>query len=509
MLRALLCAVVSGLAIALLAEAPYGGWWQILALSIFWFSLNSLQISSSKHYFVLGMSFGLAYFICSLWWIYISLHDVGGLSWPLAGFGVFALSAYLSLFFGIAALLAHYLTLTRKSSGTSVLLNALLFGSAWAALEFLRGLLFTGFPWSGFAETQVNGPFGVIAPWFGASAITFAVFAISYLIANLSNSFLKMTGLMVGVVVCCQILSFWQLTQAFEKPISVRLIQGNFPQNQHFNPPAILRQIQLYLASIEEKAANLIVIPETAFPWPQNQLPSGAIEQLQAFSQTSASNLLIGVVGQIETANNKNLFTNRALGFNQNQANYIYDKSHLVPFGEFIPYGFQWFVDEFKIPLSNFGRGAVDQAPFLIIRANSQPLGAAITICYEDVFGGELAARLRNATEPINLLVNMTNLVWFGHSQAPAQQLRLSQLRSLETGLPSIRATNTGITAVIGPNGQVLAQLEQFTRSELNLQVQAYSGKTPYVRWGDLPILAFCGVLILFGLWRKSKLRIS
>ena len=495
MLRALLCAVVSGLAIALLAEAPYGGWWQILALSIFWFSLNSLQISSSKHYFVLGMSFGLAYFICSLWWIYISLHDVGGLSWPLAGFGVFALSAYLSLFFGIAALLAHYLTLTRKSSGTSVLLNALLFGSAWAALEFLRGLLFTGFPWSGFAETQVNGPFGVIAPWFGASAITFAV--------------LKMTGLMVGVVVCCQILSFWQLTQAFEKPISVRLIQGNFPQNQHFNPPAILRQIQLYLASIEEKAANLIVIPETAFPWPQNQLPSGAIEQLQAFSQTSASNLLIGVVGQIETANNKNLFTNRALGFNQNQANYIYDKSHLVPFGEFIPYGFQWFVDEFKIPLSNFGRGAVDQAPFLIIRANSQPLGAAITICYEDVFGGELAARLRNATEPINLLVNMTNLVWFGHSQAPAQQLRLSQLRSLETGLPSIRATNTGITAVIGPNGQVLAQLEQFTRSELNLQVQAYSGKTPYVRWGDLPILAFCGVLILFGLWRKSKLRIS
>ena len=103
----------------------------------------------------------------------------------------------------------------------------------------------------------------------------------------------------------------------------------------------------------------------------------------------------------------------------------------------------------------------------------------------------------------------MHDLVWFGHSQAPAQQLRLSQLRSLETGLPSIRATNTGITAVIGPNGQVLAQLEQFTRSELNLQVQAYSGKTPYVRWGDLPILAFCGVLILFGLWRKSKLRIS
>ena len=216
MLRALLCAVVSGIVIALLAEAPYGGWWQILALSTFWFSLNSLQIRSGRNYFALGVSFGLAYFICSLWWIYISLHDVGGLSWPLAGFGVFALSAYLSLFFGVAALLAHYLTQTRSSSGTPLLLNALLFASAWAALEFLRGLLFTGFPWSGFAESQVNGPFGVIAPWFGASAITFAVFAISYLIANLSNSFLKMTGLMVGAVVCCQILGFWQFTQAYE-----------------------------------------------------------------------------------------------------------------------------------------------------------------------------------------------------------------------------------------------------------------------------------------------------
>ena len=507
--RALMCAVGSGIAVALLAEAPYGGWWQILALSIFWYLLASFRFEKKWAIFILGMSFGLAYFVCSLWWIYISLHDVGGLSWPLAGFGVIALSSYLSLFFAAALLLVHFIDQTGKKTGCAIFINALFFASTWTSMEYLRGLVFTGFPWSGFAETQINGPFSVIAPWFGGLACTFAAFWLAYLLSQLRIAPWKVGGMMVSGVLLFQVLGFWQFTQAYEKPISVRLLQGNFAQTQQFNPPAILRQIQLYLALIEEKSANLIVIPETAFPWPQAQLPTGAIKQLQAFAQASASNLLIGVVGQVDGENNKVLFTNRALGLSQDRPSYIYDKSHLVPFGEFIPPGFQWFVDEFKIPLSNFGRGAVNQPPFLIQSTNSKPLGAAITICYEDVFGGELAARLRNATEPINLLVNMTNLVWFGHSQAPAQQLRLSQLRSLETGLPSIRATNTGITAIIGADGRVLAQLPQFTRAELQMEVQAYTGKTPYVIWGDLPILSFSGIWILFGLSYKLKRRLS
>ncbi|MCE7504641.1 apolipoprotein N-acyltransferase [Polynucleobacter sp. IMCC30063] len=509
LLRALLCAVGSGIATALLAEASYGGWWQILALSIFWYLLAYFRLQQKRTFFILGMGFGLAYFVCSLWWIYISLHDVGGLSWLLAGFGVFALSSYLSLFFGMALLLAHCISQAAKKTSLAILLNALLFASSWTLLEYLRGSLLTGFPWSGFAETQVNGPFAVIAPWFGGLACTFAVFWLSYLIAQLRLAPWKVSGMVVSGVLLCQVFGIGHFTQAYEKPISVRLLQGNFAQSQQFNPPAIMRQIQLYLTLIEEKSANLIVIPETAFPWPESQLPAGAITQLQAFAQASASQVLIGVVGQIDGENNKVLFTNRALGLSQDRPSYVYDKSHLVPFGEFIPPGFQWFVDEFKIPLSNFGRGAVNQPPFLIQPTNSKPLGAAITICYEDVFGGELAARLRNATAPINLLVNMTNLVWFGHSQAPTQQLRLSQLRSLETGLPSIRATNTGITAIIGADGRVLAQLPQFTRAELQMEVQAYSGKTPYVLWGDLPILAFCGVLILFGLSCKLKRRLS
>jgi apolipoprotein N-acyltransferase len=214
---------------------------------------------------------------------------------------------------------------------------------------------------------------------------------------------------------------------------------------------------------------------------------------------------LFGVIGRESAPQNNREFSNRALGLSPSSPTYIYDKSHLVPFGEFIPPGFHWFVNAFSVPLSDFARGRMDQPNFTISRANQDPIYAAITICYEDVFGGELASRLRNNSKPTNLLINLTNLAWFGDSQASTQQLRLSQLRSLETGLPALRATNTGITAVLGPDGQVLKALPEFTQATLSTQVQAYSGKTPYVIWGNLPILGISCLLLLWGLIRHRR----
>jgi apolipoprotein N-acyltransferase len=198
-------------------------------------------------------------------------------------------------------------------------------------------------------------------------------------------------------------------------------------------------------------------------------------------------------------------FSNRALGLSPSNQPYLYDKNHLVPFGEFIPPGFHWFVNAFSVPLSDFVRGGEDQENFLIQRPNQESIFAAITICYEDVFGGELASRIHNSTTPTNLLINLTNLAWFGDSQASSQQLRLSQLRSLETGLPALRATNTGITSVLDPNGKILASLPEFTQASLITQVQAYSGKTPYVRWGNLPILSLSCILLIWGLIRYRR----
>jgi apolipoprotein N-acyltransferase len=199
-------------------------------------------------------------------------------------------------------------------------------------------------------------------------------------------------------------------------------------------------------------------------------------------------------------------YTNRALGLSPNAPSYQYDKSHLVPFGEFIPPGFHWFVNAFHVPMSDFARGGLDQAPFGIVRSGKDTIHAAITICYEDVFGAELASRIHHSTKPVNLLINMTNLAWFGDSQAPAQQLRLSQLRSLETGLPALRATNTGITAVLGPDGKVLSQLGEFTQGELKLKIQAYSGTTLYVLWGNAPILSLSCLLLILGLIRQKRI---
>jgi apolipoprotein N-acyltransferase len=178
---------------------------------------------------------------------------------------------------------------------------------------------------------------------------------------------------------------------------------------------------------------------------------------------------------------------------------------HLVPFGEFIPPGFHWFVKAFQVPMSDFARGKLDQAPFAITRVGQTDIHAAITICYEDIFGGELAYRLNHSDKSVNLLINMTNLAWFGKSQASSQQLRLSQLRSLETGLPALRATNTGITSVLGPDGKVLSSLPEFTQASLITQVQAYTGKTPYVRWGNLPILSLSCILLIWGLIRYRR----
>jgi apolipoprotein N-acyltransferase len=302
-----------------------------------------------------------------------------------------------------------------------------------------------------------------------------------------------------------QLASFWTFTKPIGEPISVRLIQGNFEQSLKLNPKAIEDQFNFYTSAIEQQPADLIITPETAYPWPQSNLPSSLINFLQQFSDKTSSNVLLGLIGEV--ANSGQIkYTNRALGLSPQKPTYQYDKSHLVPFGEFIPPGFHWFVNAFHVPMSDFASGTLDQDPFSIVRAGNDDLHAAITICYEDVFGGELASRIHHSSKPVNLLINMTNLAWFGHSQAPAQQLRLSQLRSLETGLPALRATNTGITAALGPDGKVLSQLGEFKQGVLNLKMQAYSGITPYVIWGNTPILSLSCLLLILGLIRQKRI---
>jgi len=373
-------------------------------------------------------------------------------------------------------------------------------------MEYLRGQLFTGFPWVGFAEAQVNGPFAAIAPLLGGLGSTFLVVWASMQLSGWRQSFVRIS-IPIGLALLLMLgLNQLRFTEATGTPISIRLIQGNFEQSLKWNPNAIAQQIRFYNDAILEQRADLIVIPETGFPLLEKDLPDEILPKLNAFSQSTHSNILLGLIGINPAANGQLQYSNRALGLSPSStAPYYYDKFHLVPFGEFIPPGFQWFVNAFRIPMSDFARGNLMQPPFQIERLGQDSIGAAITICYEDIFGNELASRIRNSESPVNLFINMTNLAWFGQSQAPSQQLRLSQMRSIETGLPSIRSTNTGITAVIGSDGRVLQALPQWTQASLSASVQGFTGKTPFVIWGNWPILSFACFLLAFALLQRRR----
>jgi apolipoprotein N-acyltransferase len=235
------------------------------------------------------------------------------------------------------------------------------------------------------------------------------------------------------------------------------------------------------------------VFPETALPNFFDRIDPAYIARLEAAATRNNGDLLVGVVYRTRGGDYYNSVI--TLGVSPRQA---YHKLHLVPFGEFIPAGFGWLLEVMSIPFSDFRRGTPDQPP---LAAAGQRV--AVNVCYEDAFGDEIARRLPEAT----LLVNMSNVAWFGDSLAPAQHLQIARLRAIETARMHLAATNTGITAAIDRDGRVLERLPQFTRARLEIAAQGYSGATPYVRLRDWPIVLFS--LAIFALFivraRRSR----
>ncbi|MCG5260903.1 apolipoprotein N-acyltransferase [Cupriavidus gilardii] len=500
------------------AFAPRDWWWlQLLALA----GLAALLFDTrrARDAAALGYAFGLGWFLSGIWWVYISMHVYGEMPAWMAALAVLLFSGYLALYPALAAAAWHRATAprrfdpARRGGAFGLLAAPLAFGAAWGLSEWLRGVIFTGFPWlaSGYAHT--DGPLAGYAPLLGVYGISALAAVCAAWLAALARVARPTSGhdrraaalssrLAVPLGLVVLLGAGWLLagrawTEPVGEPLSVRLLQGNVPQDIKFEAAGIARSNALYHDMITAAPADLVVTPETAFPLILQDMPPEIALALRQFSVGTGTALLFGAAGADSPVD----FTNSVFGIGPEMRGlYRYDKHHLVPFGEFIPWGFRWFVDMMKMPLGDFRRGGLAQAPLPVRGVTVAP-----NICYEDLFGEEIARTLRGQPQPANVLVNLTNLAWFGDTIALDQHLQISRMRALETRRPMLRSTNTGMTAVVAPDGSVQARLATFTTGTLSAQVQGTRGLTPYVRVGNVPAVLGCLLVLLLVAWRAGR----
>lgn len=490
---------------------------------------HTLRADSARAVALNAALFSFAHFAVGLYWVIISMHRYGGMPLPMAITAELAFAALLSLYGMLACMVAWRLLRGRiEPAPVAALRAAAVWASCWTLGEWLRGTLFTGFPWLNIGYAHVEG---VLAPWapllgvYGVAwlaAFAAAAVALMVLARDTGREVLAATALAVSLLtgIAGIVLSHVAWSRPHGEPVLIRLVQGNIPQSEKFDPALIERGIADYmmLARLAPKEAgrepDLIVLPETVVPLLQDRVHPQVWENWLAVARERNATLLMGVPLH-DRSNGGDRYTNSTIAFGgDTDAAAIagarlalrYDKVHLVPFGEFIPAGFRWFVETMNIPLGDFDRGAPGQAAMPISGQLVAP-----NICYEDVFGEEIIRSVRGDVDGggASMLVNVSNLAWFGDSWSLRQHLQISRMRSLETARPMLRATNTGMTAAIAPNGVVRAVLEPHVKGVLDVEVQGTSGLTPYVRWANAPVLLFCLLFVAVAIWpwrsRASK----
>jgi apolipoprotein N-acyltransferase len=435
---------------------------------------------------LLGWAFGTAWLAAGTWWLYISMHRYGGLPAPLAVLAVLALAGALSLY--LAAAMALVARLRRGNAAT----DALLFGACWLAAELARGVIFTGFPWVATGYGQVDAPLAAAAPWIGVYGVGAVVATLSALLAFSAGMKQQlMAGAAVAVLVFASPLVLQRDFTTSAGRIGVTLVQTNVPQNEKFVPQFLPETLEWLEKTVTAAPGPLVVAPETAIPLLLEQLGDEGWQRFAAPFRAGDRGALIGLpLGDYDAG-----YTNSVAGISRDapQPFYRYDKQHLVPFGEFIPPGFRWFTDMMSIPLGDFARGPLVPPSFAFAGQRIGP-----NICYEDLFGEELARRFGDAATAPTILANVSNMGWFGDTSALPQHLNISRLRSLELQRPMIRATNTGATAAIDHRGVVVAQMKPLERGALQAEVEGRNGVTPFARWAEA-----------FGLWPAAALALT
>ncbi len=503
-----LLALVAGLAQAAALAWPWGGapQWALQMASLVALATLLHPGMPWRRAAALGGLFATAWLAGTFWWLFISMHTYGGLAAPLAVAAVLGLAVFLASYYALVLGLFSALAPTHRAGA------AMVFGAMWLLAELARGTWWTGFPWGASGYAHVQGPLAALARNVGVYGISFVAAVLAMLLAQVRRSDWRNPRawalLALVVVVLAGLAQQRQRALASPDantaaPLTLALLQGNIPQDEKFQPGSgVPLALQWYGDQLRHAQADLVVAPETAIALLPQQLSPGYLEAIEQQYTRGAQAALVGIpLGDMAQG-----YTNAVLGWQPGQAApYRYDKHHLVPFGEFIPPFFRWFTELMQIPLGDFNRGALVQPPFVWRGERLAP-----HICYEDLFGEELGARFADPAQAPTVLVNLSNIGWFGNTLAIDQHLAISRMRALEFERPMVRATNTGATAIIDHRGVVTQQLQRHQRGVLTGQVQGRSGApTPYAVWvsrfGLWPLWVWGAAVALVALWHKRR----
>jgi apolipoprotein N-acyltransferase len=442
---------------------------------------------SSRRAFGVGFAYGCASFGCGTYWIYIAVHDMGGAPIALAVALTVGLTLVLAAFVGAAGFIAARWFRTSGAAAWLVTLPVL-----FVLTEWTRGWLFTGFGWLSAGYSQTDSWLMGYAPLLGLHGMSWAVLAIAGALVTLgvwvadtrsgraparvgaaaaAGAAIALVGIFAGGAIAGS--RAW--TTPKEKTLSVALIQGAIAQDVKWKPEQLPGMLALYAGLTQQNlGTDLIVWPEAAVPTLVEYVRP-YLDGVRRAAEARDSTVLLGILHRDPGAPPENA-QNVLIALTEPPQTYI--KRHLVPFGEYfpVPSFIRSWLRLMNLPYNDI-LPATDDQPAIVVGDER----VAITICYEDVFGSEQLQYLPNAT----LLVNVSNDAWFGDSIAPHQHLQIARLRAAEAGRWLLRATNTGVTAVIDPRGRVAQTVPQFEATVLKHTVQGYTGATPYVRWGN------------------------
>jgi apolipoprotein N-acyltransferase len=480
-------------AVCTLGFAPYGLWpLSLLALAGLFALAQGASVGRSA---LLGWLFAIGHFGNGVYWVFISTYFYGGAPWWLAFLLVAVLVAlYMSPYLALGLALAARLRLWTRTSGWFAL------PVLWLLGELLRGhLVFGGFAWLSLGDIALDTPLQRLAPIVGVHGLSALIVLIAYAlfrgVAGSSRERLAALVALVAVAAASLLVPAplsW--TAAAGVPLKAAIIQVNISQDEKWQTrmeePTMMRYRDM---TLEARDADLIVWPEAALTQPYDVLKEDFLDPLSAQLADTGTTLLAGVL--VEENDGRDYFNSIvALGAGQGR----YDKHHLVPFGEYfpIPAWLRPVMDVLDTPYSDISAAIKDRPP---ITVKGQRLGMAI--CFEDVFADEFRLAVRDAA----LIVSVTNDAWFGHSRAAAQHLAMARMRSLETGRVTLRASNTGVSAVIGADGALQQQAGFYTQEILRGSAQPRSGRTPYTCWGDAPLwIVGVGMLLILAFRRSA-----